>query len=795
MLRLEPHESVAQEWAEILQTVFLISDKDFTPQQLDYALLTCYPLFKKQVEVITQDKKLECSKGHSVAGRLHDTQWSRQWADWGDPEMAQCLANGVPWRSDLTELAPAFFAYCRSIDRYVQQTRDKVSSLWAMQAVDVYNATMVAKYGYPHVIAPLHMEEQAGKLRLCFNSCYTNKCDGSGKVHFSLLDDICHTMLKHKLFSKIDVRSGYHHIAVPEADAPWLCFSLDGVIYYWCCVMFGMCSVPRWFTHMTAVIVTVLRVVLGCPLIVYIDNFVLFLGNDPGHAQQCWKAAWAILLAFGLVMAVDKACPPAPHIEALGLALDSTLLRIELSAAWAGKLRIGASAVLAQQARAYVPASALACLAGHLCSSSAGLWYGRRLAQPLYNLLHPLDSEALRVVRAALSQRACKACALLLLHWEWLLGRDVHEAELALSLVTDSTLRQWAATLWQCTGACKACALLLLHWEWLLGRDVHEAELALSLVTDSTLRQWAATLVQPSKAPRGTDPRTGHAVAMHWASDDDRIITIKEAWAVVLGAQALAPDMRCMPLLIHVDNIVAMYYLAKGGSRMAQLADAAWELTTWLLGCHNYAACMRFFECWYETNMGPLTVELLECFFIDCFDSSHFVRTWSIMCECTWAACTTAKGEAMAAIITIGYVFLLCWSKAADIWEGHGHMVHGLHGYTLYLDHSKTDVLAQGVSMFFPFKSLLGKWLSRVKWALARICALAPLVADINSHLKAVLRQQACFHGLHHGSCSDLLATNTPKSELQELGRWCSVKAMTLYCHAESIEQQHMPEV
>eukprot|EP00727_Mastigamoeba_balamuthi_P003920 m51a1_g13525 putative enzymatic poly (539) ;mRNA; f:278-2000 len=439
-------------------------------------------------------------KEHLITGCLHDAQWSQQWATWGNPEMAQCLANGVRWCSDLAELALAFFANCRSIDCYAQQTRDEVSSLWAMRAVGVYNATMVAKYGYPHVIALLHMEELASKLRLCFDSRYTNKCDGSGK---------------YKLFGKIDVHSGYHYITVAEADASWLCFSLDGVIYYWCCVMFSMYSAPRWFTHMIAVIVAILRVVLGCPLIMYIDDFVLFLGDDPGHVQRRWEAVWAILLAFGLVMAVNKACPPTPHIEVLGLALDSMLLHIELSAVRAGKLRTGASAVLAQQARAYVPARALARLAGHLCSSSAGLWYGCCLAQPLCDLLRPLDSEALRV--------------------------------------------------------------------WLLGRDMHEAEPVLSLVTDSILQQWAATLVQPSEAPRGTNPHTGRMVVMLWASDNDRIIAIKKAWAVVLGARALAPDVRCTLLSIRIDNIVVMYYLAKGRGHVAQLADAAWELTTWLL--------------------------------------------------------------------------------------------------------------------------------------------------------------------------------------------------------------------
>eukprot|EP00727_Mastigamoeba_balamuthi_P003760 m51a1_g13381 hypothetical protein (158) ;mRNA; r:1797-2270 len=109
-LCLELHESVAQEWAEILQTVFLIGDEDFAPQQLDYVLLTSpglagdrarikgsvqhklealvdrqwecgilkkcgwdghvsrYPLSKKQVEAITQDKKLDGARTWEAPG-------------------------------------------------------------------------------------------------------------------------------------------------------------------------------------------------------------------------------------------------------------------------------------------------------------------------------------------------------------------------------------------------------------------------------------------------------------------------------------------------------------------------------------------------------------------------------------------------------------------------------------------------------------------------------------------------------------------------------------------------------
>lgn len=49
--------------------------------------------------------------------------------------------------------------------------------------------------------------------------------------------------------------------------------------------------------------------------------------------------------------------------------------------------------------------------------------------------------------------------------------------------------------------------------------------------------------------------------------------------------------------------------------------------------------------------------------------------------------------------------------------------------------------------------------------------------------LSTTFGDKAHFHGLRHGRASDLLGAACSKAALQELGRWRTVRAMTLYAH------------
>jgi len=258
----------------------------------------------------------------------------------------------------------------------------------------------------------------------------------------------------------------------------------------------------------------------------------------------------------------------------------------------------------------------------------------------------------------------------------------------------------------------------------------------------------------------------------------------------------------------------------------------------------NYRCGMRLLQHWYEPGMGLMTPGLFELFLVECMGEGmryatvncvrswlrltervrgvppqasvvnervrailkgymaismlrHFTRTWPVVESRALRVIHTSRIErpAVAAFVTLGYAFMLRWSETCDVWSGRAQIVRSARGLTLYLSHSKTDPLGQGTTVLFENSLFTGEWAQLVTLALAycvetqRRSEPEPASGLINGTMRAVLGTLARFHGLRHGRCSDLIARGMPKSCVQEKGRWRSVKAMTLYTHVVSLEQ------
>jgi hypothetical protein len=72
------------------------------------------------------------------------------------------------------------------------------------------------KKGYIHPsVSPwgasvLFMKKKDGTLRLCIDFRQLNKVTIKNKYHFPMIDDLFDQLKDAKIFSKIDLRSGYH---------------------------------------------------------------------------------------------------------------------------------------------------------------------------------------------------------------------------------------------------------------------------------------------------------------------------------------------------------------------------------------------------------------------------------------------------------------------------------------------------------------------------------------------------------------------------------------------------------
>jgi hypothetical protein len=64
----------------------------------------------------------------------------------------------------------------------------------------------------------LFVKNKDGTLRLCIDFRQLNKVTIKNKYHFPRIDDLFDQLKGARIFSKIDLRSGYHQVRIKEED-------------------------------------------------------------------------------------------------------------------------------------------------------------------------------------------------------------------------------------------------------------------------------------------------------------------------------------------------------------------------------------------------------------------------------------------------------------------------------------------------------------------------------------------------------------------------------------------------
>ena len=79
-----------------------------------------------------------------------------------------------------------------------------------------YIRLSVSPWGAP----VLFVKKKDGTLRLCINYRQLNKVPISNKYSLPRIDDLFDQLKGTSVFSKVDLRSGYHQLKIKEADVP-----------------------------------------------------------------------------------------------------------------------------------------------------------------------------------------------------------------------------------------------------------------------------------------------------------------------------------------------------------------------------------------------------------------------------------------------------------------------------------------------------------------------------------------------------------------------------------------------
>jgi hypothetical protein len=129
----------------------------------------------------------------------------------------------------------------------------------------------------------LFVKKKDQNLRLCVDYRLLNAVTIKNKYPLPRIDILFDQLFGAKVFSKIDLRSGYHQIKIRAEDIPKTAFSTRYGLYEYLVMSFGLTNTPAHFMYLMN---SVFMPELDKFVVVFIDDILIFSKNEEEHAEH-----------------------------------------------------------------------------------------------------------------------------------------------------------------------------------------------------------------------------------------------------------------------------------------------------------------------------------------------------------------------------------------------------------------------------------------------------------------------------------------------------------------------------
>jgi hypothetical protein len=129
----------------------------------------------------------------------------------------------------------------------------------------------------------LFVKKKDESLRMCVDYRPLNAVTIKNKYPLPRIDVLFDQLVGAKVFSKIDLRLGYHQIKIHASDIPKTAFSTRYGLYEFLVMSFGLTNAPAYFMYLMN---SIFMLELDKFVVVFIDDILVYSKNEDEHTEH-----------------------------------------------------------------------------------------------------------------------------------------------------------------------------------------------------------------------------------------------------------------------------------------------------------------------------------------------------------------------------------------------------------------------------------------------------------------------------------------------------------------------------